>query len=268
MKYTLLKIVQSYLTRTDGFYVDSVFDTDESQQVAEIAEDVFYDLYSKYRDTQFSMKLRTLDAVSDTSRPNYLRLPDEIKHISESKIYYDTRDLSNSELQNYKLLEYMTPHEFLELMQKRIQSSDTNYQMVQDFNRTRFPVKTDKHPEYYTSFDGTYVVFDSFNQDDDSSLQESKSRIYSSEHPVWLYQDDYLIDLPEHLHPLFRDLVLVECYEALRQESAPASVARRANAGLLKLQQDNNRIGSSGRKPVNYARRVSNGSILRHNAER
>lgn len=268
MKYTLLQVVQSYLNRTSGFYVDSIHDTDESLQVAEIAREVFYDIYSKYRNLEFSTKVRTLDAVSDTSRPNYLRIPDNVQRLQGSKVYYDVRDKDDDELVNYKPLTYLTPEDFLSHMEKSIKSTDSDYLIVQDFNRTRFPVKTDKQPDYYTSFDGEYIVFDSYDSDEDSSMQESKSRIVSTEFPVFLLENDTVIDLPQHLHPLYRDLVLVECYESILQESPPPHVQRRANSGLLKLQQDSHRIGSAGRKPVNYARGRTNGNILRYYEER
>lgn len=255
MKYTLLKLVQNYLDRTSGFYVDSIFDTDESLQLASIAEDVFYDLYTRFNDTEFSSKIRTCGAVSDTDKPNYLRIPSSVQRVHQSKVYYDIKD-SSSELLNYQEVKYLAPHEFLDMVSKNIKTDASNYIIVQDYDRTKFPVQTDKQPQYCTSFDGEYLVFDSIDKSQDSTLQESKSRIYSSEEPVWLLQDDHIPDLPSHLFPLYRDLFLVEAYDAVYQSPAPTSVQRRANSGMLKLQQDNNRIGSTGRARINYARTV------------
>jgi len=267
MKLTLLKVVQSYLNRTDGFYVNSIFETDESLQVAEIAQEVFYDMYEMYRNSSFTLKLRKLDAVSDTSKPNYLRMPDNMQRIQESRVYYDVRDLSNSETQNYRELTYLTPVEFLDNAQKTLKTTTTNFIEITDFNGTRFPVQTNKAPQFYTSFDDEYLVFDSLNKDDDSTLQSSKSRVHSSEEPVFLLQDDYIIEIPDHLTSLYRDLVLVETYSALRQEPAPIEVQRRARTGRIRMQQDQNRIGNAGRVLINYARRP-NGVSIRNQRQR
>lgn len=256
MKKTLLQIVQAYLDRTDGWYVNSIFESDESQQVASIAEDVLYRVYSVYRNSEFAQKLRTLDAVSDPDRPNYLRIPDEIQRIQDSKVYYDVRKAEDNVISDYRCLEYLTPEEFLLHVGYTLKDSEDNYILVEDFNRTKFPVRTDKAPSVYTSFDGEYIVFDSFNSEQDTTLQESKSRVFSSEEPEFIVQNDTIIPLPNRLVGMYQDLVLVECYETLRQEPAPPSIARRARAAWLKFQQDSRRIGNTGRKPTNYGRKV------------
>lgn len=79
MQRTLLQVVQTYLDATSGFYVDSIFDTDESQQVANVAERIYYKMVQEYPNLLFTMKERTLDALSDLSRPNYMLLPTNIQ---------------------------------------------------------------------------------------------------------------------------------------------------------------------------------------------
>ena len=54
MKRTLLQVTQEYLDATSGFYVDSIFDTDESQQVAKIAERVYYQMVQEYDNVLFT----------------------------------------------------------------------------------------------------------------------------------------------------------------------------------------------------------------------
>ena len=79
MQRTLLQVCQTYLDATSGFYVDSIFDTDESQQVANVAERIYYKMVQEYPNLLFTMKERTLDALSDLSRPNYMLLPTNIQ---------------------------------------------------------------------------------------------------------------------------------------------------------------------------------------------
>ena len=90
MKRTLLMVVQAYLDRTSGFYVNSIFESDEAQQVAKIAEDTYYQMIQEYPDLLFTMKRTVLDAFSDVSRPNFLLIPSAVQRIQESEIYYNT----------------------------------------------------------------------------------------------------------------------------------------------------------------------------------
>lgn len=267
MKITLLQVVQNYLNRTDGFYVNSIFETDESQQVADIAEEVFYILYSIYRNVEFTQTIRTLNAVSDVDRPNYLRIPDEVHRVQDSQVYYDIADTNDTGVLNYKKLTYLTPEDFMNYTaQMSIKTTTEDFIVVEDFNRTKFPVQTNKQPEFYTSFDGEYIVFDSYDKELDTTLQESKSRVFVSEEPVFLIQDDFVIDVPYEISQLYKDMVLVECYQSLRQEPAPPVVEKRARTGWIKLQQEARRIGSAGRKQKFGRRGNRYGVQTRHNS--
>lgn len=244
MNYTLLGVVQSYLDRTSGFYVNSIFESDESQQIAHIAEEVFYDLEGYYRDSEFTSQLVTLDHVGDTSKPNYLQLPSDVQRVRGSKLSY----LVNNK---YNELIYLSPEAFLEYLDHQLDGTLE----VTDFSGVKFSIREDKAPTYFTSFDGRYLVTDSYDSSVDTTLMASKTRAYCTVYSTFLIQDDFQIPLPQHLQALFRDMVLVECYSALREELAPPSVQRRVRAGILRLQQKGQRIGSASQLKKNYGRR-------------
>lgn len=246
MKYTLLRIVQEYQDRTSGFAVDSIFDSDETQQVATIAESVYYDLEDKLRESEFTSNLILANHVGDTNKPNYLQLPSKLHRVNQSKMSYLVDG-------KYKELMYLEPQEFLDLCIDN-DNNLPNTELIQDFSGVLLPIVNNQAPSFFTSFDGRYLVTDSYDSDVDTTLQASKTRIFGSMSQVFLLEDDFEIPLPEHLHPLYRDMVLVESYEALREELAPSGVQRRARAGLAKLQQRHQRVGSQGRR-VNYGRR-------------
>ena len=81
MKYTLLQIVQDILNELDSDEVNSIDDTTESRQVAQIVKSTFRNICAN-RDWANQRKLIQLDGVSDTSRPNYIKCPSGVKELS------------------------------------------------------------------------------------------------------------------------------------------------------------------------------------------
>lgn len=255
MQRTLLQVTQEYLDATSGFYVDSIFDTDESQQVAKIAERIYYKMVQEYPNLLFTMKERTLDSVSDPTRPNYMLLPSNVQKIQESKLYYNVAT-TFGEVQ-YKELEYLTPLQFLD----RTQANTTqNTIVVEGYDENKMVVKTNQFPSYFTSFDNKYVVFDAFHSDYDDSLQASKTRLVASEEPVFLQEDDFVIPIPDHLSETYLDMFLNEALTLVYQQPI-GMIATRARAAKIKLQQDNRTLGQSrGRK--SYGRKGKVGSYV------
>lgn len=249
MNYTLLGIVQSYLNRTDGFYVNSIFETDESQQIAQIAEEVFYSLAEENRDTLTFQKDVNLDAVSDISKPNYLLIPDNIQRIQESKLWYNVAKIGDSSaFLSYKEIEYLTPLEFMNLTNQRtVNSTNSNVVEIEGYDGTKTAIINNKFPTYYTSFDGKFLVMDSYHKDYDSSLQASKTKMVATEFPSFLQQDDFLIPLPTYMMQLYRDSVEVEARSAL-MESADPVVSRRARRNRIKMQQNKLVVGGGRAK--------------------
>lgn len=248
MQKTLLQAVQDYLDATSGFYVDSIFDTDESQQVAKIAERVYYNMVQTYSNLLFTMKESTLESLSDTARPNYMLLPANAQKIQESKIWYDVSE-DNTKI-SYRELAYLSPLDFIN---KTRASSETNSIIVEGFDGTKMSCGTNKMPHYYTSFDNRYVVFDSYDSDVDTTLQQSKTRLVISMAETFLQEDDFVIPVPAHLTETYMDMFLNEALTLVYQQPI-GMIAQRARAGKIKLQQDNRTIGSS-RSPKRYGRR-------------
>ena len=251
MKLTLLSLVQSYMNRTSDFPVQSIDEVETSQQAAMIAEEVYYDFIQKFSDWEFKTEVGTLDSVADLDRPNYLRLPDEVQKVSIKTLQYN----SPTEIGQirYKDVTWVEPEEFLRRLGRR-SSTANNTQVVEDFGGTSFVIHNNKHPDYCTSFDGTYVVFDSYHKDWDDTLHEENSRVIYTKEDVFLLQDDFVIPIPDHLSGLFKDMFLVECYENLLQESAPPSVGRRLVSRMATAQQQSRRTGSMNKGKTRYGR--------------
>lgn len=251
MKLTLLSVVQSYLNRVSDFYVDSIFNSESAQQAAQIAEEVFYSLSQKLRDWEWTTKVGTLDSVADIDKPNYLKIPDNVQRIQSCTMFYNntTEDLES----DYRCVDYLEPEMFLEKMRQRSEKYEYA-QIVEDFGGSKFVIHNNAYPRWWTSFDGVYVVFDSYNSEFETTLHENKSQVMYTEEPVFLQKDSFVIPIPEHLSELYRDLVIVECYEHLLQQNAPASMVRRVASRMATAQQQERKTGSMNRGKRVYGR--------------
>ena len=248
-KKTLLRVVQDYLTYVDGFQVDSIFDSEESTQAAQIAEHVFYTIVDKNRDLMCKTVVRSLDPSADADTPCVLTIPSEIRRIHNSEIWYSIHEGTGVQWHRIKFIQ---PEEFLKLVSGVTTEPDNTE--VQYINGVPFVFINNKQPDYCTTFDDQMLVFDSYKQDIDSTLQESKTKVVSTESPVFVMEDSYVIPFPDRMISGYTDAVINECAVALRSMGNP-NVARRTNQFLSKLQQTQKTIGDKMPAPKRFGRR-------------
>ncbi len=256
MRRTLLQVVQSYLHRTDGFYVDSIYDTDEATQLAYIAEDVFYNMSHMYPDLLYVQKDLNLDAYTDSTKPNYLKLPENILEVQESRLWYNNARTDLEETVRYEEVKYLPPLDFNDMM-SAYNDRDSSTEVIDTPNGTKLVIQNNKFPEYFTSYDGETVVFDSYHKTYDDTLQASKSKIVATESPVFLIEDDFIIPVPTRLSEVYLDSFLDEAMSSLYGERNPM-IAQRARAGKIRMQQDSRTLGSAGRSKPKKGRRSLN----------
>lgn len=250
---TLLEVVSMYLTKSNGFKVQSIFDSDEAESAANIAEEVFYIISEKVPDIQFMETLVRLDHSDDTAEPNYLKLPQSVTKLHDNLLKYNYTDSSQGLTDNYRDVKYLDPRDFLDVVSRNTNKLN-NVQEVTDPSGVTYTIPNNRHPMYFTSFDGINLAFDSYNSSEDATLQSSKSIGFVSKETQFLIEDNFYIPLPDHLMQMYQDGVVAECSESLRQEPLP-SVRRRFQAQMAKLQQTNRRVGSAREPRIHYGRR-------------
>lgn len=236
---TLLQVVNSYKNATEGFQVNNINEDYESETVAQVAEEVFYEVCGDFTDWTHKNKLTTLDSVGDSERPNYLSIPKDVYRIHDSVINYDKR-LDNTKT-NYQPVHYLDPHKFLQLVNAR-NSDDSSITTVTDFNGTKLLIHNERHPTYYTSIDDEYVIFDAYNSSLESTLQSSKSQVISQEEEVFYQDKDFVIPLPNNFIPTYLNLVKSRASEYLREEPL-FSDAKLGMKGLMKARFDQHKVG-------------------------
>ena len=197
MKMTLLEIVQDILNSMDSDQVNTISETIEADQVAQVVKTTYYELISR-RDWPHLKEMFQLDASGSTSYPSHMSLPDRIVEMNE--VMYNIAELGETR-KKYKAIEYLTPDKFLWYTNAR-NSDSSNITVIVDYSGVDLLIRTDTAPSFWTSFDDENIVFDSYDSAVDTTLQQSKTQCYGIRHPVWTVSDAFTPDLPDDAFPL------------------------------------------------------------------
>ena len=192
MKYTLLEIVADIINDMDGDFISSINDTDEAVQVAQIVKTTYQAIMSN-RNWPHTARVLNITPYADSALPTHARYEDDVKEIIS--VYYDVRQATDDRL-NYRQIKYLDPDDFLRNLNRR-NSTDVNSVVVLDPSGVKLIISTNKAPEYYTSFDDTTVVFDSYDSAIDSTIQGSKTQIRAYVIPPFEITDTFVPDLPD-----------------------------------------------------------------------
>lgn len=246
MKKTLLEIVQIILSKMDSDEVNSIGDTTESLQVAQEVETTFNEILTNIKIPERS-QLISFDSLADPdNRPNYLKAKDLVDNI-EFLMY----NIGTEADPDYKRIVYLTPKDFLLYAVKNAEGSST--MVVTDFSGAKFPVKTDQDPNYYTTFDDTYFVFDAFNSELDDTLQESKAFGFAQVFPEFSLEDDYIPELPAKYFPLLISESASMCF--INHKQAPNSKEeQRSRRQLVRHQNNRRRVDDAKSKGPDFGR--------------
>lgn len=224
MKYTLLEIVGDILSDMDGDYVNSINDTDEAMQVAQIVKTTYQAMISN-RNWPHTSRAINITPFADNLLPTHTTLPSNVKELIS--VYYDVRRNSQTRI-DYQQIKYLDPDDFLRLTNQR-NSDDPNCMIVIDPTGVKFLIMTNKAPEYYTSFDDNTMVFDSYDSSVDSTIQANKSQIRAYIIPDFEMEDSFIPDLPD------------EAFVALIEESKSKAMFKLKQVQDIKAEQEANR---------------------------
>ncbi len=190
----LLSIVQSLVDSLRLTKVDSIDDTDESLQLANIVRDVYYEGLAN-RNWPHKETVQGFDPRLDQA--THVQIPSDVKSVE--RVNYNKRKTTDTS-DKYKPVEYMTPVDFIDYLNSR-NSSDTDVTVVEDVNGVDLNIITDKAPDYWTSLDQGYIIFDSYDSAVDSTIQRSKTQAFVVNTSEFTVSDTFVPDVPEHAFP-------------------------------------------------------------------
>lgn len=190
MKRTLLDMVQTILSAIDADEVNSIDDTVEATQVATILKEAYFAMSSN-RDWSGQKRLIQFDHSGTPDKPTHLKSPESIKELH--LFQYDSAKKTGT-LEMREVC-YKYPDEFLRISSHRgINTPHTK--VVRDFGGTPLVIITNKPPSYWTTFDDTYIVCDSYDSEVDDALKASKTQLHVTKFADWEMVDDFVPDMP------------------------------------------------------------------------
>lgn len=208
MRRTLLDMVQSILSDMDSEEVNSISDSVEAEQIANVIKDTYFNIIAA-REIPEHQKILRLVSLSDSTRPTHFQYPDDIKHLE--RLQYNV----GTTAADYKDIEFIDPFTFLNRMDENAVQVGTVADNIPLY------VHNDRMPSYYTSFDDDYIIMDAYNASVESILQASKTRGYGSTYPVFTVSDSFEPDLDDVLLPMLLAESKSVCFSLFKSGSDP-----------------------------------------------
>lgn len=234
MVYTLLDLVQTILSSLDGEEVDSISDNTESLQVAYIVRDTYNDIVSRLElPNQFNYF--QLTASGDSSKPTIMYLPSNVKSVES--IQYNCVDTDAGETSPRYVTMDFEPLDVFEAHMAMLNSD--NQDNVIDFDHTisglgtfSFLCVNDRMPTKYTTWDDHTLVFDSYDADNDSTLQSSKTKGYGELSFDFTMDDDFTFPIDDRQYSLLLNEAKTQAFAELKQTQNVVSAQRARKAWI------------------------------------
>ena len=239
-KLTLLDMTQRVLSSIEGDPVNGFADTDESEEVAYIIRDAYYDMVTNHNIPEHE-GLITLTALADVTQPSTMQVPTAVSRIET--VWYNKVDAGDT-ARDYQMVPYVEPSAFLSRTLGR-NSDDSDVEIV-SAGDGEVLIHNDKQPDFYTSFDDDYMIFDSFNSAVDSTLQASKFMVYGTTEPTFTMSDTFTPDLDVSLFPLLlseaKSIAAIQLNQQANPKTEQTSRRHRSRwqSNRHKVEQSNN----------------------------
>lgn len=245
-KMTLLDMTQNILSAIDSDNVNSISDTEESEQVAETIKDTYFAMIDEYH-LPVKKEIFKLEATSSAT-PTKMKIPEiveKVEWIKYNKVIEAGGDT------DYADVIYLEPKAFLDKLEARSESA-SNTVLISDGDIDML-ILNDTPPTYYTSFDDVYLIFDSYTSALEANLQQSKSMGYGFSSSTWTHLDAAIPVLPINLFSLLLAEAKSTCFLNLKQmaNQKEEQKARRQRIALRKSKWNTN----GGIKTPNYGRK-------------
>jgi hypothetical protein len=243
MKQTLLEMTQDILSAMSSDEVNSISDTSEALQVATIIKHKYFDIINRVPLPEHEQLIQ-LDPSLDIDIPVMMYVPEHVADLKWLKYYnsntsVDTDngnehdinvDLEESADQSnpapgYEYVTILPINQFIDM----VNSFNTEESNVETFafvdnsndiiNGTyNFNYKTDTQPSYCTILSNYYVIFDSYDNTQDSTLQARKSMGMGRIIPHWSMTDNFTPNLAEEQFQLLLNEAKALAFFELKQQ--------------------------------------------------
>lgn len=238
MKQTVLDMTQSILSGLSSDEVNSISDTSESLQVAEIIRQTYFNLISRLNIPNHT-QLVQLDPSLNVSDPVVMYVPQGVSKIEWVKYFNSRTTDSTTPPLGYTYVTVLPITQFIEMV-NMFNPNDTN---VESFtfadNSNNYPSNytfyfmNDRQPNFCTILSNYYVIFDSYDNTQDSTLQASKSMALGEIIPTFSMTDTFIPNLTD------------EQFTLLLNEAKSLAFFELKQTGHAKAEQESKRQWSS-----------------------
>lgn len=232
MKPALLSMTQSILSSMSSDEINSISDTTESLQITEILKQTYFNILARSK-LPMQEELFQLNASTDEALPVLMYRPDNVAKMDWVK-YYD-ESVSSSPPQ-YKYVTILPVTQFIDIV-NGFNTDETNvdtFTFTANNKSFNFNFKNDRQPQFCTSIENYYVIFDSFDDAVDTTLQASKTECWGEVLPIWSNTDTFVPDLDDQQFPLLlNEAKALAFYELKQQPHAKAEQEARRQWGTL-----------------------------------
>jgi hypothetical protein len=220
-KMSLLEIVQDILNDLDSDEVNSIDDTFESVQVAQMVKSTYIALMSN-RNWAHQRQAIQFTASGDTALPTHVTVQTGIKEI----IFINYNNIQEGETRKrYTKMTWLEPDDFLRMLNQR-NNDESNVDVILDPTGVELMIRNDINPRHYTTFDDETIIFDAYNQAIDATIQSSKIQAQAFVMNEWVHDDDAIPDLPE------------EAFTALLEEAKSRAMFKLKQTNDAKAEQE------------------------------
>ena len=233
MKQTILEMTQRILASMKSDEVNSISDTLESQTVADIIEESYYDLIASTNLPEH-FTLFELDATT-TATPILMALPSDVFDLGWLK--YNVRSATDT-TDNMRPLSRVSLEEFLH-RQNSLNETET-YVSSMTFTEGTYDhtikFRNDQFPSYFCVIDDNQVLFESHVATIDNPLSSTKTQAYGQRHPTLVVADSSIPDLDARQFHILYNKAKAQAFIELKQASNPVAEKRERTA-MIKSQR-------------------------------
>lgn len=232
MKMTLLEMTQSILSSMSSDEVNSVSDTTESLQVAEIIKQTYFNILSRSK-LPMQQEMFQLNDSLDAAQPVLMYRPDHVAKLDWIK-YFDASE--GTIPPEYKYVTVLPVTQFIDMVNgfNTDESNVDTFSLSVNGSNFTFNYKDDRQPQFCTAIENYYLIFDSFDNLIDSTLQASKTMCWGEVLPTWVNVDSFIPDLDDQQFPLLlNEAKALAFYELKQQPHAKAEQEAKRQWGTL-----------------------------------
>ncbi len=229
-KMTLLEMVQNIGSALELDEVNSITDTVESLQIAEVIKETFYEQFNNIIVPEFE-RLFALESVSSLLSPNYLKIPSDVSKV----LWLKYKDFRADGMQ--RDICYIPPEDFLGIQLNYTDASNYGFRTLDPSSGVTYIIRTDAPATHFTMFDDNYIAFDGLDALYETTLVGANSVGFGMKSFEFTLADDFIPPIDGNLFPLLLAESKSVCFINQKQVSSTKE-EQRARRQRIRMQND------------------------------